>query len=40
MIMATILLVAFLWGITYLISDILYTFIDPRVRLTGGKGAK
>jgi peptide/nickel transport system permease protein len=40
MIMATILLVAFLWGITYLISDVLYTFIDPRVRLTGGKGAK
>jgi peptide/nickel transport system permease protein len=35
MIMATMLLAAFLWGITYLITDILYTFIDPRVRLTG-----
>jgi ABC-type dipeptide/oligopeptide/nickel transport system permease component len=35
MIMATILLVAILWGITYLISDILYTIVDPRVRLTG-----
>jgi peptide/nickel transport system permease protein len=35
MIMATILLVAFLWGITYLLSDILYTVVDPRVRLTG-----
>jgi ABC-type dipeptide/oligopeptide/nickel transport system permease component len=37
MIMATILLVAFLWGSTYLISDILYTLVDPRVRLTGQK---
>ncbi len=35
MIMATILLVAILWGATYLISDILYTVIDPRVRLSG-----
>jgi ABC-type dipeptide/oligopeptide/nickel transport system permease component len=34
MIMATILLVAFLWGFTYLLSDLLYTIIDPRVRLT------
>ena len=40
MIMATILLVSFLWGITYLVSDLTYTFIDPRVRLTGGRGAK
>ena len=37
MIMATMLLVAILWGITYLLSDILYTFVDPRVRLTGQK---
>jgi peptide/nickel transport system permease protein len=37
MIMATILLVAFLWGTTYLLSDILYTVIDPRVRLVGQK---
>ena len=33
MIMATMLLAAFLWGITYIVTDILYTFIDPRVRL-------
>jgi ABC-type dipeptide/oligopeptide/nickel transport system permease component len=35
MIMATILLVAILWGLTYLLTDILYTVVDPRVRLTG-----
>ena len=35
MIMATMLLAAFLWGITYIVTDILYTFIDPRVRLNG-----
>ncbi len=35
MIMATMLLIAFLWGITYLLTDILYTLVDPRVRLTG-----
>jgi peptide/nickel transport system permease protein len=35
MIMATILLVAVLWGATYLLSDILYTVVDPRVRLGG-----
>ena len=34
MIMATMLLAAFLWGVTYLLTDILYTVIDPRVRLT------
>jgi peptide/nickel transport system permease protein len=33
MIMATMLLVATLWSITYLLSDILYTVVDPRVRL-------
>jgi ABC-type dipeptide/oligopeptide/nickel transport system permease component len=33
MIMATMLLVAMTWGITYLISDLLYTIVDPRVRL-------
>ncbi len=37
MIMATMLLAAFLWSTTYLLSDILYTVIDPRVRLTGRK---
>jgi ABC-type dipeptide/oligopeptide/nickel transport system permease component len=34
MIMATMLLVALLWSFTYLLSDILYTIVDPRVRLT------
>ncbi|MCC7446824.1 MAG: ABC transporter permease [Anaerolineae bacterium] len=38
MIMAVVLMVAFLWGLTYLITDILYTLIDPRVRLTGAGG--
>jgi len=38
MIMAVVLIVAFLWGLTYLITDILYTLIDPRVRLTGAGG--
>jgi len=33
MIMATMLLVATLWSITYLLSDVLYTVVDPRVRL-------
>jgi ABC-type dipeptide/oligopeptide/nickel transport system permease component len=32
MIMALTLLVAFLIGITYLLTDILYSFVDPRVR--------
>lgn len=35
MIMAMMLLVAVLWGLVYLVTDILYTIIDPRVRLTG-----
>ena len=33
MIMATMLLVAMLWGITYLLSDVVYTIVDPRLRL-------
>ncbi|MEX1020714.1 MAG: ABC transporter permease [Litorilinea sp.] len=37
MIMALVLLIAFVWGITYLITDLLYTRIDPRIRL-GSKG--
>jgi len=36
MIMATIILVAILWGVTYALSDILYGIVDPRVRLMGG----
>jgi ABC-type dipeptide/oligopeptide/nickel transport system permease component len=37
MIMALFLLVALLWGLLYLLTDIAYTWIDPRVRL-GAKG--
>lgn len=37
MIMALFLMVAFLWGILYLLTDIAYVLADPRVRL-GGKG--
>jgi peptide/nickel transport system permease protein len=37
MIMATILLVAVLWSVTYLLSDLLYVLIDPRVRV-GAQG--
>jgi ABC-type dipeptide/oligopeptide/nickel transport system permease component len=35
MLMATVLLIAFLWSVTYLITDILYTVIDPRIRVGG-----
>ena len=35
MIMATVLLVATLWSLTYLISDLLYMAVDPRIRLFG-----
>jgi ABC-type dipeptide/oligopeptide/nickel transport system permease component len=35
MIMATMLLVATLWSLTYLLSDVLYTLVDPRIRLFG-----
>ena len=37
MILALVLLVAGLWGVTYLLTDILYTILDPRIRLTGGR---
>lgn len=37
MILALTLLIAILWGITYLVTDLLYTLLDPRVRLTGGR---
>jgi len=33
MIMALVLLVAVVWGITYLFTDVLYTLLDPRIRL-------
>lgn len=37
MILALVLLIAVLWGITYLLTDILYTVLDPRIRLTGAR---
>ncbi len=37
MILALVLLVAALWGITYLLTDLLYTVLDPRIRLTGAR---
>lgn len=33
MIMAMMMLAAVLWGLTFLVTDLLYTAIDPRVRL-------
>jgi len=30
-----VLLVAAVWGLTYLITDILYTILDPRIRIGG-----
>src|SRR5687768_2693615 len=36
MILALVLLVAAVWGITYLLTDILYTILDPRIRIGGG----
>jgi ABC-type dipeptide/oligopeptide/nickel transport system permease component len=33
MIMALMLLVAGLWGFVYLLTDLLYTVIDPRIKL-------
>jgi ABC-type dipeptide/oligopeptide/nickel transport system permease component len=37
MIMGLVLLIACFWGLTYLVTDILYTLIDPRVRVTGAR---
>lgn len=38
MIMATVLLIAVLWGLVYLLTDLLYTRLDPRVRLGAQEG--
>jgi ABC-type dipeptide/oligopeptide/nickel transport system permease component len=38
MVMALVMLIAVLWGLTYLITDILYTRLDPRLRFSA-KGA-
>jgi len=35
MILALTILIAVVWGITYLLTDLLYTILDPRIRLTG-----
>lgn len=35
MILALTLMIAALWGVTYLLTDLLYTLLDPRIRLTG-----
>lgn len=37
MIMALVLIIALVWGLTYMVTDILYTYLDPRVRL-GARG--
>lgn len=38
MILALVLLVAVLWGVTFILTDILYTVLDPRVRIAGRPG--
>jgi ABC-type dipeptide/oligopeptide/nickel transport system permease component len=35
LIMALVLIVAALWGVCYILSDIAYVLVDPRVRLQG-----
>ncbi|HLH99517.1 MAG TPA: ABC transporter permease [Acidimicrobiales bacterium] len=35
LIMALVLIVAVLWGVCYILSDVAYTLVDPRVRLEG-----
>jgi peptide/nickel transport system permease protein len=37
MILALTILIAVLWGFTYLLTDLLYTVLDPRIRLIGGR---
>ena len=37
MIMAIALLIASLWGLIYLLTDLVYTWVDPRVRLGESK---
>lgn len=37
MILAMVLLIAFLWGVTYILTDICYALLDPRIRLTGSR---
>jgi ABC-type dipeptide/oligopeptide/nickel transport system permease component len=37
LILALTLLIVVLWGFTYLITDLLYTVLDPRIRLVGSR---
>ena len=37
LILALTLLIAALWGVTYLLTDLLYTVLDPRIRLTAAR---
>ena len=37
MIMALVLLIALMWGITYMVTDALYVVLDPRIRLGAGR---
>jgi len=39
MILALVLLIAVLWGVTYIITDLLYAVLDPRIRLGGRTSA-
>jgi peptide/nickel transport system permease protein len=39
MIMGLVLLIAFFWGLTYLVTDVLYTLVDPRIRVSGARTA-
>jgi ABC-type dipeptide/oligopeptide/nickel transport system permease component len=32
-----VIVIAVMWGISYLISDIAYTIADPRIRVGGAK---
>ncbi len=36
MVMATVLIVAILWGTFFLIADLIYTLVDPRIRVHKG----
>ncbi len=37
LIMALVIIIAVMWGISYLISDLAYTVADPRIRIGGRK---
>jgi len=39
MVMAIAFLIAGLWGVMYLMTDIVYTWVDPRIRI-GGEGGR